>query len=200
MGSCGRAIMRVSSMNNVNKEPSEERAMSDRPTGWEEIAELADNMTHERQMSGAGGRSSVNEEISAHDKGSLLRRLREGVRLARGGYEVRNTGGDSKKGGVTIEARGGFLRRKIGAGVLTADLEDEEVAVLNAVHVDPRYRGRGVGSAITREAVAQAKREGLKRIKLNSTDMAVEMYKKQGFEMTDEDSGAMTLNLEGKKK
>ncbi|MBR5389406.1 GNAT family N-acetyltransferase [Candidatus Saccharibacteria bacterium] len=183
-------------MNNLNDEPSGESIEDDRSTGWEEVADLADKMNSEEQMGETPKDEGGVDKEQSVQRMRLMNKLRERARRASEGYEIRNTGGDSKNGGVVIEARKGLFGRKIGAGVLDADLNDEEAAVLNAVHVKPRYRGRGVGSAITREAVAQARREGLKRVKLNSTDMAIEMYKRQGFETTDESSGAMVLDLD----
>lgn len=115
-------------------------------------------------------------------------------------YEVHNTGGSSKGGGVTIEVVKMPFGEKVGSGVLDTDYSDDDAAVLNAVYVKPKHRGRGLGSAITREAIAQAQKEGLKRINLNATDMATKMYKKHGFVTKDESNGSMTLELEDKDK
>ena len=117
-----------------------------------------------------------------------------------GRYEVRNTGGSSKGGGVTIEVVKMPFGKKVGSGVLDTDYSDDDAAVLNAVYVKPKHRGKGIGSVITREAIAQAQREGLKRINLNSTDMATEMYKKHGFVTKDESTGSMTLELKDEDK
>ena len=177
----------------------EHRDSDDLLNDWGSVAALADKMGSEELCTdrGAAEGMAVDEEKSKKNDRGSLRRIREKMRLVSGGFEIRNTGGDSKNGGVVIEARKGLFKRRVGVGVLNADYGDEEAAILNAVHVKPRYRGKGIGSAITKEAIEQAKREKLKRVKLNSTDMAVGMYANQGFEVSDASSGAMVLELDG---
>ena len=58
-------------------------------------------------------------------------------------------------------------------------------ALINAVIVDEAARGRGVGEALTREAIRRAREAGAARVQLtsrNGRDAAHRLYRKLGFE------------------
>lgn len=175
---------------NPNKINPSETAPDNQQTGWEIVEAEAGKMNEK-----AKGKTETDSVVADESKAPILAALREKIKQINR-VKVSNSGGSSKGGGMSIHATKMPFGRKVGVGVLSEDYDDEEAAVLNAVHVEPKYRGKGIGGAIVQEAIAQARKEGLKRINLNSTDMAVEMYKKYGFKMNDEDRGSMTLELE----
>src|SRR5208337_2843500 len=49
------------------------------------------------------------------------------------------------------------------------------------VYTDPSYRGRGIGSALVAEAVAEASAIGLGRVRLRPTDDSRRIYERAGF-------------------
>jgi ribosomal protein S18 acetylase RimI-like enzyme len=51
------------------------------------------------------------------------------------------------------------------------------------VNTEPDWRGRGIGSAMTREALRAAARSGAHRAVLDSTDAAASLYMRLGFEV-----------------
>lgn len=51
------------------------------------------------------------------------------------------------------------------------------------VNTEPDWRGRGIGSAMTREALQAAARSGARRAVLDSTDAAASLYMRLGFEV-----------------
>ncbi len=60
----------------------------------------------------------------------------------------------------------------------------EEWYLLN-MYTLPTYRGLGIGSAITRAAIAHAKALGVRRVWLDATEEGRPVYEKAGFRPTD---------------
>lgn len=59
------------------------------------------------------------------------------------------------------------------------------IAYVYAMVVDEKYRGKGFGTMLMKEAIAMAKRQGLKRVELDSgfpREKAHKFYEKLGFE------------------
>ncbi len=69
------------------------------------------------------------------------------------------------------------------------DLEPQPIACLRIIDykkigrmaVLKSYRGRGLGSALLREAVAICKKQGSKSVHLSAQTQAIEFYRKAGF-------------------
>jgi ribosomal protein S18 acetylase RimI-like enzyme len=60
------------------------------------------------------------------------------------------------------------------------------------VYTDPAYRGRGIGSALVAEAMAEASALGLGRLRLRPTDDSRRIYERAGFRA---EGGDMVLDL-----
>jgi len=60
-------------------------------------------------------------------------------------------------------------------------LEDGDWGHIRQVAVHPESRGKGTGSALVRELVDEARREGLPHVFLNARLTAVGLYERQGF-------------------
>lgn len=73
---------------------------------------------------------------------------------------------------------------------LLATLDHEPIACLRIIEykkigrmaVLKNYRGRGLGAALLREAVAICKKQGSKSVYLSAQTHAIEFYRKAGFE------------------
>ena len=55
---------------------------------------------------------------------------------------------------------------------------------VQTVYVLPSHRGRGVGSALVREVVEEARRRGAQRVTVHSSTRAVPVYERLGFAST----------------
>jgi ribosomal protein S18 acetylase RimI-like enzyme len=72
----------------------------------------------------------------------------------------------------------------VAPGVAKQDYFEREWPVIRRLAVRPDYRGLGIGSALTAECVARARRDGATLIALHSTrlmDVAIGMYERMGF-------------------
>jgi ribosomal protein S18 acetylase RimI-like enzyme len=56
-----------------------------------------------------------------------------------------------------------------------------KVAYLTNMYTVPGYRRQGVASCLLHEAIKDAQAQGIKKVLLNSTDMAISIYEKLGF-------------------
>jgi GNAT superfamily N-acetyltransferase len=86
---------------------------------------------------------------------------------------------ESLPGSVRLFAaidEGGVVRATSGC-----DVFGEHTRVL-FVNTDPRWRGRGIGGAMTAAALQAAARSGAQRAYLDATDVAVSLYRRLGFE------------------
>jgi GNAT superfamily N-acetyltransferase len=79
------------------------------------------------------------------------------------------------------------LRVKRRAGAASRGLGE-----LHNVYTDPAYRGRGLGSALVAEAMAEASALGLGRLRLRPTDDSRRIYERAGFRAEGND---MVLDL-----
>jgi ribosomal protein S18 acetylase RimI-like enzyme len=71
-----------------------------------------------------------------------------------------------------------------------AEWDDPDAAGIRMLAVDPRWQGRGIGSALVEACVERAQAAGRARIRLHTTDRmtaAQRMYKRLGFWPTPED-------------
>ncbi len=63
--------------------------------------------------------------------------------------------------------------------------QEGQIAYIYAMVVDEQFRGKGFGTQLINEAIAQAKRQGLKRVELDSgfpREKAHAFYERLGFE------------------
>ncbi|MDI7861351.1 GNAT family N-acetyltransferase [Rhizobiaceae bacterium n13] len=79
-----------------------------------------------------------------------------------------------------------YLARSDGAlaGSLGFDTFDETTAELQKFYVDPKFRGKGIGSALMRTALAEIGKSGFKRVVLHTTVYmrnAISVYEACGF-------------------
>ena len=63
---------------------------------------------------------------------------------------------------------------------------DKSSVMIGRVVVLPEYRNQGLGSRVIQEAEAWIKEQNYKKIVLESRDVAVEFYKKLGYEIASE--------------
>ncbi len=73
-------------------------------------------------------------------------------------------------------------------GTVAIKEEDDKVALLRRVFVDPRYRGKGYGLRLVEEAIAFCKKKRYKKISFRGTTrmaMALSLCKKKGFQEVD---------------
>ncbi len=174
---------------NPNKTNNNESDTGNQPTGWEIVEAEAGKMNTSAQ-----GPVTEHKNQDTEQKSNILAALRERIKhLTR--VEIVHDGGTSKNGGTSFHAVKMPFGRKIGTGVLSEDFDDDDAAILNAVYVNPKYRGRGIGGAIVDEAISQARKEGLRSVNIDSTEMAVGMYKKRGFKVNEKSDGGMSLDL-----
>ena len=177
-------------MMNPNRTKNNESDTGGQPTGWEILEAEAGKMNADTQEPALEHKS----QDTAQQKSNILAALRERIKyLTR--VEIVHDGGTSKDGGTSFHAVKMPFGRQVGTGVLREDFDDEDAAILNAVYVSPKYRGKGIGGAIVDKAISQARKEGLKRVNLDSTDMAVEMYRKRGFKANGDRYESMSLDL-----
>ena len=175
---------------NPNKAKNSESDTGDQSTGWEIVEAEAGKINTSPQ---APVTEHKNQD-TAQQKSNILAALRERIKhLTR--VEIVHDGGTSRNGGTSFHAVKMPFGRKIGTGVLSEDFDDEDAAILDAVYVNPKHRGRGIGGAIVDEAISQARKEGLRRVNIDSAEMAVEMYKKRGFKANENSGGGMSLDL-----
>jgi GNAT superfamily N-acetyltransferase len=67
------------------------------------------------------------------------------------------------------------------AATATTYCYGEDLAWIGMVLTDPAYRGRGFARALMEEAMAFARRRGVRWMKLDATDMGRPLYSKLGF-------------------
>lgn len=63
--------------------------------------------------------------------------------------------------------------------------QEGRISYIYAMVVDEKLRGKGIGSALIREAVAESERQGMKRVELDCgfpREMSHKFYEKLGFE------------------
>ncbi len=63
--------------------------------------------------------------------------------------------------------------------------QEGNISYIYAMVVDEKYRGKGYGTGLIREALDRSKKQGMKRVELDSgfqREKAHEFYKKLGFE------------------
>ena len=89
----------------------------------------------------------------------------------------------------------GFLGDELIAGAVA--LTTPPVAGIYAVFVNEEHRKKGYGAAITRAAVEAGVRRGAEAIWLGSTDMALSMYQKMGFQQVGEYQMLARPNVNG---
>jgi ribosomal protein S18 acetylase RimI-like enzyme len=71
-----------------------------------------------------------------------------------------------------------------GPGIEKQEWFDREWPVIRLLVVDPKYRGLGIGRALTDECIARARRDGARLIALHTTpilDVAFRLYENMGF-------------------
>ena len=83
-----------------------------------------------------------------------------------------------------------FVAEKSGhiIGTVAIKEEDEKVALLRRVFVDPRYRGKGYGLRLVEEAIEFCKKKRYKKISFRGTSrmtMAISLCRKKGFQEDD---------------
>ena len=72
-----------------------------------------------------------------------------------------------------------------------------KVMIIDDVFVDPAYRGLGYGQKLMDMAINLAKKEEIDSIELNvnrDNEVAISLYKKNGFEVTYKDYYRLILN------
>jgi len=72
------------------------------------------------------------------------------------------------------------------------DNRSGKCAYLMNIYVRKEYRRRGIAAKICNKLIDKAKKEGIKKIYLESSDMAIDLYKSLGFE---EMNGYFKLNM-----
>jgi GNAT superfamily N-acetyltransferase len=70
----------------------------------------------------------------------------------------------------------------VGKGFLCLDAGSPGLGAIYGVSVRPQARGRGVAGALTTAMLARAREEGHHRMVLHSTEMAIGVYARAGFE------------------
>ncbi|MBC7263964.1 MAG: GNAT family N-acetyltransferase [Chloroflexi bacterium] len=86
-------------------------------------------------------------------------------------------------------------------GALSYAVEDDRLHIV-ALHILPDYQGSGTGHALVQEAIAQAKREGLARVVLVTTNdnlPALYFYQRLGFLLVGLVPGAL-VHLHGREE
>ncbi|MBU0761726.1 MAG: GNAT family N-acetyltransferase [Candidatus Altiarchaeota archaeon] len=57
----------------------------------------------------------------------------------------------------------------------------DDVGIIHHLFVDPRYHGKGIGSALLQKTITTAKKHKLKKVTTHSSILADGFYKKHGF-------------------
>jgi len=91
---------------------------------------------------------------------------------------------------VAVE-RAGDGDRVLGFSVVVPEEE-----TLRAVYVDPEYARRELGTSLLRQAEWSAAHSGAERLELAASLNAEEFYRKQGYEVVESDTVALTDELE----
>ena len=73
-------------------------------------------------------------------------------------------------------------------GVAALETMDEEVGEAHWVYILPGYQGKGIGTALVEHLEAEARRKGLRRLRVptaNKATWAKEFYTRLGYELVD---------------
>lgn len=85
---------------------------------------------------------------------------------------------------ATVDGRVAGAVGYVGPGVPKQEWFEADWPVIRMLVVHPRYRGRGIGRALTEECVRRARRDGAPMIALHTTpimEVALGMYERMGF-------------------
>ena len=99
--------------------------------------------------------------------------------------------------------RGRLLVARLGGvavGVGALKPLDAATAELKRLYVDPAARGRGIGRALLQRLLADARREGFRRVRLETANFMTEahaLYRSFGFRDRDAFAGAETAQTAG---
>jgi ribosomal protein S18 acetylase RimI-like enzyme len=96
--------------------------------------------------------------------------------------------------GFPREREGIWIVEREGAHLGSIALTDDGdgAAVVRWVLLDPSLRGRGIGRRLVDEAMAEARRHGYRRVRLQTfsdLNVAAHLYRDHGFEVVREDTG-----------
>ena len=82
-------------------------------------------------------------------------------------------------------------------GVVRYDINDE-FCNLRDLHIEPQYQGKGIGSAVVRLVTDEMRLKGLKfvRLKVFKDNPAIELYKRLGFKLIDEEDNLIRMMLD----
>ncbi len=81
-------------------------------------------------------------------------------------------------------------------GCCSLEIYSQKLAEIRSLVVSSEYRNKGIGSALVKECLSQAKRKGVYQV-LSMTDKS-ELFKRFGFKTEVNEKHAMFLNFEGK--
>jgi predicted GNAT family acetyltransferase len=94
-----------------------------------------------------------------------------------------------RAGGSIVASAGAFLKSDLPYRYFATPF----YGFIGDVYTEPAYRGRGMATRLTREAIAWLATQGVTEVRLLAFDAARQIYVRMGFRATDE----MVLDLKG---